>query len=291
MLVPFLRSLRPSHWTKNLFVLAPLLFGRQLLNRDAIGAALLALVCFCLLSGALYIVNDVVDAAADRNHPRKRRRPIAAGELPPGVALAGATLIAAAAFALAATVGRDFLLIAAMYTGLSLAYSLALKRIVILDVMVIAAGFVLRVMGGAAAVEVEPSHWLVVCAYLLALCLGFSKRRLELLRAPASASDQRAVLGDYSVKLVEQVNLVLFGATFVCYLLYTVAPETVSRFGTHALLYGSVFVLYGLLRYLFLTHDSANGDNPADVVLHDPPLLISVLAWALYNAAVIYLWR
>ncbi|MCP5112612.1 MAG: UbiA prenyltransferase family protein, partial [bacterium] len=232
MLVAFLRSLRPTHWIKNLCVLAPLLFGRQLTEPEAIVSALLAVACFCLLSGALYVVNDIADASSDRNHPSKRYRPIASGELPAGAGLAGAALIAAAAFALASVISRDFLLIAAMYCGLTLAYSLALKRIVIVDVMVIAAGFVLRVMGGAAAVAVEPSHWLIACAYLLALYLGVSKRRLELLRAPDNAIEQRAVLGEYTGAFTGQINLVLLGATCVCYLLYAVAPEPVARFGT-----------------------------------------------------------
>lgn len=288
MLGDIVRSLRPRQWVKNLFVLSPLLFGGRLIDAEAVAAAVAATVCFCLLSGALYLVNDVVDAPLDRRHPTKRLRPVAAGALPVAAALAGAAVTGAGASALAVALGRDFALVAAMYAGLSLAYSLALKRVVILDVMVIAAGFVLRVLGGAVAVEVAPSHWLIACAFLLALYLGFSKRRQELARSSEDAAAQRQVLAAYSVRMVEQINLVLLAATLVSYLLYTVSPETVARFGTEALLYGAVFVLYGLLRYLFLTQSPANGESPGELLIQDIPLLLCVLGWAVYNAAVIY---
>jgi len=283
-----LATLRPRQWAKNLFVLAPLLFGGRLNEAPAVADAVLGTVCFCLLSGALYIVNDVIDAPLDRLHEVKRLRPIAAGRLGVVAALCWATVVAAAAFVLASLLGRDFVLLTVMYAALILAYSLALKRVVILDVMVIAGGFVLRVLAGAVAVEVAASHWLITCAYLLALYLGFSKRRQELVRSPETASGQRHVLAAYSVRMVEQINLMLLGATLVCYLLYTVSPETVSRFGTDALLYGSIFVLYGLLRYLFLTRDPNNGESPGELLLADMPLLVCVLGWAVYNAAVIY---
>jgi 4-hydroxybenzoate polyprenyltransferase len=283
-----LRSMRPRQWVKNLFVLAPLLFGRKLTEPEALVAGLLALLCFCLLAGALYIVNDLIDAPADRLHPEKRRRPIASGALPAPVALAGGALAAVLSGWIAVRLGPEFLTIAALYAALTVAYSAALKRLVILDVMAIASGFVLRVVGGAAAVRVESSHWLIICAFILALFLGFSKRRQELLRTPDTAARQRRVLGEYSVRMVEEINLVLMGTAVVCYMIYTVAPETVARFRTDKLLYGSVFVFYGLLRYLLILQRSNAHENPGDLLLGDKPLVISVIGWALYNAAVIY---
>jgi 4-hydroxybenzoate polyprenyltransferase len=283
----FLRSMRPKQWTKNLFVLAPLLFGRKLGQPEAILAALAAAACFCLLAGALYVCNDIIDAPADRLHPEKRRRPVASGALGPPAAFGGAVAVVLAACWIAASLGRQFCSLAAAYAALSLAYSLALKRIVIVDVMAIAAGFVLRVAAGAAAVEVQTSHWLIICTFVLALFLGFSKRRQELLRGPG-ASAQRGVLGEYSVRMLEQINLVLAGTAVVCYMIYAVAPETVSRFGTDKLLYGTVFVFYGLMRYLLLLERPEAREQPEEMFLGDRPLLAAVFGWALYNSAVLY---
>ncbi|MCW5982938.1 MAG: decaprenyl-phosphate phosphoribosyltransferase [Bryobacteraceae bacterium] len=288
MFAAFARSVRPEQWVKNLFVLAPLLFGRKLTDPGALVNGLLALLCFCLLAGALYILNDIVDAEADRRHPEKRRRPIASGALPVSLAAAGAAAFALAALLIAWRLGADFAAIALLYALVTVAYSFVLKHLVILDVMAIASGFVIRVMGGALAVDVEPSHWLIICAFVLSLFLGFSKRRQELLRTPETAVVQRRVLREYSIRMVEQINLVLMGTAFVCYMIYTVAPETVERFGTDMLLYGTVFVFYGMLRYLVITQNQQARENPGETLLADKPLLIAVFGWALYNALVIY---
>jgi 4-hydroxybenzoate polyprenyltransferase len=283
-----LHTMRPRQWVKNLFVLAPLLFGRKLDEPEAIAAGLAAAASFCLLAGALYIINDILDAPADRLHPDKRRRPVAAGALPAPVALGGAVAASLAAGWLAVSLGRQFLLIAAGYAALSLAYSFALKRLVIIDVMAIGAGFVLRVAAGAAAVSVQASHWLIICTFVLALFLGFAKRRQELLLGGPAASAQRRVLGEYSVRMLEQINLVLAGTAVVCYMIYTVAPDTVARFGTDKLLYGTVFVFYGLMRYLLLLERTVAGEQVEEALLGDRPLLAAVAGWALYNSAVIY---
>ncbi len=282
------RSMRPKQWVKNVFVLAPLVFGRRLTEPEALTASLLALVSFCLLAGALYLVNDVFDAGQDRLHPEKRRRPVASGALPVPFALAGAAVAALMAAAIAFRLGPGFVTIAGAYAVLTAAYSALLKRVVILDVMTIAAGFVLRVVGGAAAIQVEASHWLIICSFVLALYLGFSKRRQELLRAEENAGLQRPVLGQYSVRLLEQINLVLMGVAVVCYMLYAVAPETIARFGTDKLLYGAGFVFYGLMRYLLILERPGSEENPSDLLLADKPLVASVIGWGLYNVAVIY---
>jgi len=288
MIVLLVRAMRPRQWVKNAFVLAPLLFGRRLADPAAVADGLLAMAAFCLLAGALYIVNDWIDAPRDRLHPEKRRRPIASGALPVPAALAGAAAAVLLALGISFRLGAEFLLVAGAYAGLALLYSALLKTVVIVDVMAIAAGFVLRVLGGAVAIGVEASHWLLICAFVLALFLGFAKRRQELLQANDGAPAQRQVLGEYSVGLLEQIKLVLMGTAVVCYMFYAVAPETVARFGTDKLLYGTVFVFYGLMRYLLLLGRPGAGENPGDVVFRDRPLTVAVAGWVLYNTAVIY---
>lgn len=281
-------SMRSHQWVKNLFIFAPLLFGGRLTDPAAVGSALVAFCSFCLLSSALYIFNDWIDADEDRAHPEKRHRPISSGELSVAAALSFSVFLAAAAFLLAWSIGPGFVAVSAAYFALILAYCVFLKKLIILDCIVIASGFVLRVVGGSVAVDVVPTHWLIACAFLLALFLAFSKRRQELLKLSNTAVEHRAVLGSYSVNYLEQVNIILIGSVIVSYALYTVAPETVERFGTNALIYGTVFVIYGMLRYLSLIDDPENGGNPSKMLLKDPPLWITVALWSLYNAVVIY---
>lgn len=281
-------SMRPHQWAKNLFVLAPLLFGQKLSDGSAVGLALLAFAAFCLIASALYIINDIADADADRAHPEKQFRPIASGEFPVSLAVLASIGLLAAAFGIAAMIGWQFLALAVGYGVLTLGYSLSVKHVVILDCMTIATGFVLRVVGGAAAVNVTPTHWLIVCAFLLALYLAFAKRRQELMMLSDAAHEHRQVLSQYSVSYLEQVNNILVGATIVCYTLYTVAPETVARFGTDKLIYGTIFVVYGMLRYMVLTQKTDNGGNPSKVLIGDKPLMLAILGWGIFNALVIY---
>jgi 4-hydroxybenzoate polyprenyltransferase len=282
--------MRPHQWVKNLFVLTPLLFGQKLGELGAIGQALLACVSFCLISSSLYILNDMIDAAADRAHPEKRHRPIASGALPRSIAGIGAGVVLLAAICLASTLGLQFFILLGVYYGLMLGYCMYFKRSMILDCIVIAAGFVLRVVSGAVAIAVTPTHWLIACAFFLALYLAFAKRRQELLVLSDSASQHRAVLGQYTVSYLEQVKNILTSATIVCYALYTVAPETIERFGTEQLIYGTVFVLYGLLRHIAITQNSTNGGDPSKLLVSDMPLLLTVLGWAMYNILIIY-WK
>lgn len=281
-------SMRPHQWVKNLFVFAPVLFGGKLTDIAALGSASLAFCTFCLLSSSLYMVNDCVDAREDRSHPEKRNRPISSGSLTVTAAMVASLFLVATGMLLALFVGGSFAIIAAAYYVLILAYCVLLKRIAILDCIVIASGFVLRVVGGAVAINVMPTHWLIVCAFLLALFLAFSKRRQELLILSASATQHRSVLGRYSIAYLEQVNVILIGASIVSYALYTVAQETVERFGTDTLIYGTVFVIYGMFRYLLLINDPKKGGNPSTVLVSDKPLIAALLAWGMYNSAIIY---
>ncbi len=280
--------MRPHQWVKNLFVVAPLLFGMKLGEPGSVLKALAATLTFCLLSSGLYLVNDIIDAEADRAHPEKRLRPIASGALSTRAALLVTLFLVAGAFGVAFALGIKFLLLTIAYCVVTLGYCLAFKQAIVLDGMLIAAGFVLRVVGGAIAVNVYPTHWLIVCAFLLALFLAFSKRRQELLILSDEAAQHRRVLGQYSVSYLDRANNILLGATIVCYALYTVAPETIQRFGTDKLIYGSAFVIYGLLRYLALLQDTNNGGNPSRMLLKDRPLLAAVVGWAIYNVLVIY---
>lgn len=283
-----LTEMRPHQWVKNLFIFAPLLFGMKLTDLGAIGNSLIAFAVFSLLASALYIFNDWIDAEEDRSHPEKCDRPISSGQLPVSIALFAAVVLASAAFGLSAIIGLNFFLISALYVILTVSYCLALKRMIVLDAMTISAGFVIRIVGGAIAVSVLPSHWLVMCAFLLALFLTFTKRRQELLTLESHAGEHRKVLEEYSVSYLGQINNILIGASIVCYALYTVAPETIEKFQTENLIYGTVFVIYGMFRYMILIQNPSNGGNPSKTLMHDKPLLLTVTGWVLYNAIMIY---
>lgn len=284
----FLTAMRPHQWVKNLFIFVPLLFGMKLTDIDAIGNSIAAFFVFCFLASGLYVFNDWMDAEEDRAHPEKCNRPICSGALPVSIALFGAGLLVITAFSISVYVGVKFFLLAALYFILTISYCLALKRMIVLDCMTIAAGFVLRVVGGAIAISVMPTNWLIVCTFLLALFLAFTKRRQELLTLNNQAAEHREVLSQYSVDYLDKVNNILIGASIICYALYTVANETVARFETDNLIYGTVFVVYGMLKYLALTKDPENGGNPTKMLLHDKSLLLTVAGWGIYNAVVIY---
>ena len=281
-------SLRPGQWTKNLVIFAGLLFGRRLFDADAVLAAVAAFVVFCILSGVVYLVNDVADRETDRLHPLKAHRPIASGALPVRVAIVSAVALGAIALLAAYRVGLPFLLVAASYLALQIAYSGPLKHIVIIDVLTIAIGFVLRAVGGAVAVNVEISHWLLVCTILLALFIALAKRRHEIVLLAAGASGHRPILGEYSAYLLDQMISVVTASTLIAYVFYTISPETVQKFGTQWLGLTIPFPLYGIFRYLYLVHQREGGGSPADLLLTDRPLLACVALWALAVALIIY---
>jgi 4-hydroxybenzoate polyprenyltransferase len=235
----------------------------------------------------VYLVNDVVDYETDRNHPKKRLRPIPSGRLRRKTALVSAAALFAGSFAgsLAmallgvSTLGLPLLLL--LYAGLIVAYSFRLKQIVILDVLVLAIGFVLRAMAGAEAVKVEISPWLYVCTILIALFLALSKRRHELVLLDANAGDHRPILREYSPYLLDQLISVVTASTVVAYMLYTMDPEVTAKLGTNKLLYTSTFVIYGIFRYLYLVHQRLEGGDPSELVIADRPLLACIFLWVL----------
>ncbi len=283
------RLLRPEQWLKNGFVLAPLVFAGRLLDAGAWERAVVAAAAFCMLASAAYVVNDLADRESDRLHPAKRNRPLASGEVGTAAALVLIVLCAVAGGGLAVALGPRFAAVAGAYLALTLAYSFLFKRAVFLDVITVAAGFVLRVVGGAEAIPVPVSPWLILCAWLLALYLALGKRRAEIVLLGEAAGDHRRVLGRYTLPLVDQAIAVVLGATVVAYALYTLSPDTVARVGSTALIYTVPLVVYGLLRYLYLLHRHELGGSPARALLTDPPLLLCVLLWIGVAGAVIVL--
>lgn len=281
-------SVRPGEWTKNTFVFAGLIFGRQLTEPAAVAASVAAFLIFCALAGAVYLVNDVADRDRDRQHPRKRTRPIASGALSSGAALGTAIVLTTAGLGAAWWLRPAFGAIATTYVGLLALYSGPLKHIVIIDVLTIAIGFVLRVAAGAVAVAVPMSHWLLVCTILLALFMGLSKRRHELTLLADGATGHRRILQEYSPYLLDQMIGVVTASTLMAYVFYATSEETAAKFGTSLLGLTIPFPLYGIFRYLYLVHHREGGGSPAELLLNDRPLLACVALWGLAVVVIIY---
>jgi len=284
----FVASLRPRQWTKNLLVFAGLIFSRGLHEPALVARSGLAFALFCLLSGGVYLINDVVDAERDRAHPQKRHRPVASGRLPAGITLvAGIGLLVgttAAGFFLSVPFG----MVAAAYAVLLTAYSVGLKHVVIVDTLIIAGGFVLRALAGVLVLGIEPSYWLLLCTILLALFLTFGKRRHELLALEAGATDHRPILSEYTPQLLDQMIAVVTASTLMAYALYTMAPDTHARLGTARLPLTIPFVLYGIFRYLYLLYRHDLGGNPSEHFLTDRALLVDVALWGATVVVVLY---
>ncbi len=288
MVIGVLESLRPRQWVKNLFVFGGLLFGQQLFYPPAVWAALAAFVVFCGLSGAIYLLNDVADRDKDRLHPDKRMRPIASGRLSVRVALIAAAGLIVSGLAAAVWVSRPFALVALAYVVLLSAYSAWLKHVVIVDVLVVAIGFVLRAAAGALAIGVAISGWLLIFTILLALFLALGKRRHEVLTLEESAARHRPILAEYSAGLLDQMIAVVTASTVTAYALYTMSPETVAKFHTSLLPATLPFVLYGVFRYLYLLYHRQLGGNPSDMVVRDRALVLNTLLWLIVVLLIIY---
>jgi 4-hydroxybenzoate polyprenyltransferase len=282
-------SLRPKQWPKNLLVFAGLVFSLNLFNPTDFLRSLGGFVAFCLLSGAVYLVNDLVDVENDRLHPLKRYRPIASGRLKPGAAKVAVVVATVVALAGGFALDWQFGVVGLAYFLLELAYSFRLKHLVVLDVMTIAAGFALRALAGTVLVHVTISSWLFVCSILLALFISLAKRRHELLFLAGGGSGHRAVLENYSETLLDQMMAVATSSAVIAYCLYTIAPETIAKFGTHNLMLTVPFVLYGIYRYLYLVYRKELGGAPEQALLGDLPMMIDVLLWMASVVAVIYL--
>jgi 4-hydroxybenzoate polyprenyltransferase len=281
------RSMRPHQWTKNLVVFAALVFDIKLLQMQAVVPALLGFAVLCMLSSAVYLINDCADVHADRAHPRKSRRPIASGVVPVPLAVAVAALLIVVGLAAAASIDPTFAVIAALYLALTSAYSFRLKHIVVLDVIVLSLGFVLRVAAGAALVRAENfSPWLYLCMSLLALLLGFGKRRQELVEL-GDRSTTRRILREYNLPLLDQIVSIVTGALLVSYMMYSFSGAKLPA--NHSFMLTIPVVLYGVFRYLYLVHVKGEGGAPDELVLRDRPLQLTLAAWGAIAVAVLYL--
>ncbi len=290
LLLAIIRTARPRQWIKNLFVAAPLVFAKHLGEPQVVGRALAAVGIFCALSSAVYFWNDVVDVEKDRAHPFKRNRPIPAGLLPLLSAQLIAATLASGSLALAYVLDQAFALTAVGYLALNVAYSLWLKRIVYIDVVTIATGFLLRVLGGALAIDVDASPYLLVCTGLLALFLGFGKRLHELQQAGERASTQRAALASYRSDLLTGAMWLTGTTTLLAYGLYTRAPHTLSYFGTERMIFTTPFVGFGLLRFVHILRRPHAGDSPTEEMLRDVPFMLNIVLFGMATIAIIY-WR
>jgi len=271
--------MRPSHWVKNVIVFAALIFAQVYTDPDKILLSLIAFIAFCFGTSAVYIINDIFDRENDKKHPVKSKRPIASGEISISSGIIVSIILFALSIALASYSNFLTVLTLIIYMVLNLAYSAYLKHVVIIDVMSIAAGFVLRAAAGGFAIEVPVSPWLLVCTILLALFLGFGKRRHELGLLSEEAVNHRKALANYSTPFLDQMISVVTASTVVAYAFYTLSSEAVENFGTHWLSATIPFVLYGIFRYLYLIFHKEMGGNPTKLMLTDIPLLLCVMLW------------
>ncbi len=282
-------SLRPKQWTKNGLLFLGLVFSLSLREPDLVARAVLAFVDFCALASVTYLVNDVIDIKRDRQHPIKRMRPIASGQVSPTAALSTAAVLLVAALGMAINLNEAFALTALAYPVLTISYSLWLKHIAIVDVLVVAAGFVLRAAAGAVVIGVPISAWLYVCTLLGALFLATSKRRHEIVLLQGYAGEHRRSLQGYTVQFLDQMIAILASASVIAYSLYTFSAENLPK--NQAMMLTIPFVLYGIFRYLLLVQTKEGGGTPEEALLGDKPLLATVIGWGVASTLIIYLFR
>lgn len=283
------RTLRPKQWTKNFFVFVPLVFSGKLFDVNSLIISLRAFISFCLVSGALYTLNDLCDLKEDQLHPVKKNRPLASGQLKKRNAFVIIAVTAATSLALAFSINLSFLLIILIYALMQTLYSSWLKHVVIIDIFMVAAGFFLRVIGGALAIKVEISSWLIICTILLALFLSMTKRRHEFLILVDKAREHRPSLKEYNPYLLDQMISVVTASTLIAYCLYTISDDTVRKFGSRNLIFTTPFVLYGIFRYLYLVHQKDQGGTPEEMILRDKPLLVNIVLWIIAILFILYI--
>jgi 4-hydroxybenzoate polyprenyltransferase len=285
-----LRTLRPKQWIKNGFVFVPLLFAEKLTDWPLLVRTTFAFILFCMISSTVYIINDLADLDKDRQHPKKRRRALPSGQLRPWFAVLGAALILVVCLPLSFWLDPYFGFIVVGYFVLNLAYSFALKHVVIVDVMVVAVGFVLRVAAGAIVAEADRfSPWLYVCTIFLALLLAIGKRRNELILMAENADSHRRILDEYTVPFLDQMVMVVTSGSLISYSLYAFLAANLPA--NHAMMLTIPFAIYGLFRYLYLVHAKGEGGAPEMLLYTDRPLLIDLILWGLSVIAIMYVFR
>jgi 4-hydroxybenzoate polyprenyltransferase len=285
----YLKLFRVSQWIKNFFVFVPLLFSLHLFEENYFLTSLRAFITFCLASSFVYIINDIVDRDADRAHPEKKYRPIAAGVVSVSRALILSTILIILIVLLLITFNSTFNIAVAGFLMLNMLYSFSFKHIVILDVFSIAAGFSLRVLAGAFAINVEISSWLILTTMFISLFLGVMKRHSELtVAAENSNSNTRKVLQDYNIDFANQMATVAAAGVIICYALYTVAARTITVFGTENLIYTTPFVVFGIFRYMYLVYKFDKGENTTRIMVTDIPMIITVISYVIVTVLIIY---
>jgi decaprenyl-phosphate phosphoribosyltransferase len=276
MIRDYVRLIRIKHWIKDVFIFAPLIFSFNFYKPSYIGRTLIMCAAFCLAASAVYVFNDVTDRQRDRLHPKKKDRPVASGAVSVRSALILAALLLVAAVAVSGILGLSSVLIVLAYIGLNAAYSLLLKNQTFIDVMVIATGFLIRVVAGAIAIDVELSSWMLLTTFFLSLFLGFGKRRKELAEA---STGHRAVFQDYSIELLNSLIIISAALTIITYSLYVVTSKTMIALGRDKFIATIPFVVFGVFRYMFLIYKQNNGGDPAEVLLRDRAMLIDIALW------------
>lgn len=291
MILNYIKLIRSKQWIKNFFVFAPLLFSKHIFHLEYVIPSLAAFVIFSLSSSAVYILNDIMDAESDRAHPRKKYRPIASGEISQKSAYIFLWVLILIIILLLILFHKPlFTVVIILYILTNFVYSFKIKSVVLLDVFFISFGFMLRVLGGAAAIGVMVSSWMILTTIFLSLFLAISKRRGELSQSlnKESIDKQRKVLKEYSVEFADQLNTIAAAGTIISYALYTVSERTVMTFGTEKLIYTTPFVIYGIFRYMYLMHQKNLGESPTTIVTKDLPIIICVIGWFLFSIILIY---
>jgi 4-hydroxybenzoate polyprenyltransferase len=290
MIVHLIKLIRPKQWIKNFFVFAPLLFSRHVFELHYLLPSIAAFFIFSLASSAVYIINDIMDVDSDRAHPKKKYRPIASGEISVKQAMIFLILLVIIIAAGLIFLKPIFAVVIVVYFISNLLYSLKVKSIVLLDVFFISFGFMLRVLGGAAAIAVPVSSWMILTTIFISLFLAISKRRGELSQVinQENIEKQRKVLKEYSVEFADQLNTIAAAGTIISYALYTVSEKTVNAFGTDKLIYTTPFVIYGIFRYMYLMHQKNLGESPTSIVTKDLPIILDVFVWFVFCIVIIY---
>jgi len=279
--------LRPYHWIKNTFVFAPMIFSGQFKHFSVCLRATFAFVCFCMVTSGIYIINDLFDRNEDQQHPVKKHRPIASGVISSNLATTLSIILITLGLMLGYFLKWPVVVTLLLYTVINIAYSLALKHIVILDVLIIAVGFVLRIIGGGLAISVVPSYWLILCTVMISIFLGFTKRRAELVSISTEKTNSRPALKNYSIAFLDQVISMVTGATIIAYALYTVDTHTQRVLGTRAMLITFPFVIYGIFRYIYLIYHLEQGEDPVETLINDIPTIINFLIWIVISLCVV----
>jgi 4-hydroxybenzoate polyprenyltransferase len=285
--IALLRLMRPHQWVKNVFVFTGLLFGHAWNDSHITTQVVIAFIAFCLISSTIYIINDIVDVEQDRHHPKKNQRPLASGQISIVAAIIFASALGVPGFGLALATSKTVVFILLVYALMNIAYSFRLKHVVMLDVFIIATGFMLRILVGTLGVGIPPSQWLLLCGMMVTLFLGFAKRRAEIIALTEDKVAHRKVLEHYSPVLLDKMIGITAACLIMSYSLYTMNQDTIRIHGTSNLIYTVPFVMYGVSRYIYLLHHQSMGGDPSHDLVRDPHLLITVAAWLIATIGMI----